>query len=72
MLFLVSAKSCGPPVPPRHGSVTLPCDLNYLSTCPISCHNGYILRGLEIIKCDIVQGELMWDKRTTFCEGNVN
>ena len=71
LLCLTSAKSCGPPVPPRHGSVSLPCNIKYHSTCPVSCHDGYILRGSPIIKCDIVYGKLQWDKRKIFCEGNL-
>lgn len=61
-------KNCAAPTPPSNGKVTLPCELSYGATCPITCLEGYILRGKEFMKCDIVYGRLKWDIRNIKCE----
>ena len=70
-VFLFLAKQCPAPTPPSYGKVTLPCELNFGSTCPVSCLDGYILRGDEFMKCDIVYGKLKWNIRNIKCEGSM-
>ena len=66
----LSAKKCGIPTAPSNSKITLPCDLSYGSTCPVTCHDGFMLRGHQMIKCGFVYGRLQWDKRNTKCEGS--
>eukprot|EP00112_Aurelia_sp_Birch-Aquarium-sp1_P021759 Seg593.16 transcript_id=Seg593.16/GoldUCD/mRNA.D3Y31 product=Fibulin-1 protein_id=Seg593.16/GoldUCD/D3Y31 len=60
--------NCKVPRPPPHGKLTLPCDFGYGSTCPVSCNHGYVLRGPDLIKCEIKNGVVFWDMSDIKCE----
>ena len=67
--FFVVANSCKQPRPPLNGKLLLPCDVSYGSTCPISCLDGYVIRGPDLIKCELSHGVVTWNAYGARCEG---
>eukprot|EP00795_Rhopilema_esculentum_P003350 gene3350-1699_t len=59
---------CRPPFPPPNGKLTLPCDFSINSTCPVSCLEGYVLRGPDLITCQISGGGAEWNLDNVKCE----
>ena len=69
LLYSYIANSCKDPRPPPNGKLLLPCDVTFGSTCPVICVEGYVLRGPDLIKCEINRGVVKWDVKNIRCEG---
>ena len=69
ILCYFTANSCNEPRPPLNSKLLLPCDVSFGSTCPVKCIKGYVLRGPNLMKCDIHHGAVTWNANVIKCEG---
>ena len=61
--------TCPTFLPPKYGSVLLPCIELFGSSCFTKCGKGYSLSGNQTSKCIVSSGVAKWAPNNAVCKG---